>query len=81
MGVVLDSINNTDKSEFFKKNGFIVEKDFLDKNYLLEMLEVMQKVFSIQIKELYDGDSYENIDEGMRALFHQDYRVFKNCGK
>jgi len=79
MGIVLDSINRADKSEIFKNNGFIVERDFLDKNYLLEMLEVMQKVFSIQIEELLPFQ--ENLDDGMKALFHQDYRVFKNCGK
>ena len=78
MGIVLDSVNRADKSEIFKNNGFIVERDFFDKKYLLEMLEVMQRVFSIQIKELLPFQ--ENLDDGMKALFHVVYRVFKNCG-
>jgi ectoine hydroxylase-related dioxygenase (phytanoyl-CoA dioxygenase family) len=60
------------------KNGYIIIKNFFDKEYINLIKEKSEKIFKIQFKELgYTGNFKENIIR----LFNENQNIFINCGK
>ena len=64
--------------EQFKENGFIVLKNFFDKEYIETLKTKAESIFKIQFNYFgYTGSFKEN----MIRLFNEHEQVFMNCGK
>jgi phytanoyl-CoA hydroxylase len=64
--------------EQFKENGFIVLKNFFDKEYVEILKQKAEDIFKIQFNHFgYTGDFKEN----MIRLFNEHESIFINCGK
>ena len=74
--------------EFFKRNGFLLLKDFLDKEAVLKVLNDAKKVFLKQFiqkgytKECELNDLTEDLfNSFLYRLFEEDIECLSNCGK
>jgi ectoine hydroxylase-related dioxygenase (phytanoyl-CoA dioxygenase family) len=64
--------------EQLEQNGFVVLKNFFDKEYIQTLRQKAENIFKIQFKHFnYDGEFQEN----MIRLFNEHESIFINCGK
>jgi ectoine hydroxylase-related dioxygenase (phytanoyl-CoA dioxygenase family) len=60
------------------ENGYIILKNFFDKEFITHLKNLAQEIFRIQFDNFGYDDTFEN---NMIRLFNEHEEVFKNCGK
>jgi phytanoyl-CoA hydroxylase len=64
--------------EQLEQNGFVILKNFFDKEYIQTLRQKAENIFKIQFKRFnYNGEFQEN----MIRLFNEHESIFINCGK
>jgi len=70
---------------FYRDNGYIVIKDFIDKKLLDEVKNDAETIFKIQLKRLGIINSFqvteEEFENGLFKLFNKDLQTLIFCGK
>lgn len=62
----------------FNDNGYVILKNFFDKEYIQNLRNDAENIFKIQFKRFnYNG----NFKENMVRLFNEQEDIFINCGK
>jgi ectoine hydroxylase-related dioxygenase (phytanoyl-CoA dioxygenase family) len=64
----------------FERDGFIIEKDLIDKERIENIHNEAKLIFSIQIERIGLNEPWTFYD-GMKALYEHNFETFKNCGK
>jgi ectoine hydroxylase-related dioxygenase (phytanoyl-CoA dioxygenase family) len=78
MEINLEKQVSVTQLEQFNENGFIVLKNFFDKEYIETLKQKAEDIFKIQFNHFgYTGDFKEN----MIRLFNEHESIFINCGK
>lgn len=69
----------------FNKDGYVILRDFLDKEIIQNIYTDARKIFATQIKHVtgktVDIDNRDEFEAGMFAFFNQDFNAFVNTGK
>jgi phytanoyl-CoA hydroxylase len=61
-----------------KEKGYLILKNFFDKNYIKNLRKSAERIFQIQFDRFgYDGEFKDN----MIKLFNEHESIFINCGK
>ena len=75
----------TTLKEQFKKDGFIIVKNFFDKAILTQIYTEARQIFAVQIKRVVgvdvDIDNRDEFEKAMFAFFEKDFPSFVNTGK
>jgi len=73
------------RSEKFRKDGYIVVKNFFDKDEISSLRRDVKKIFALQIRRIVnvdvDIDDEANFEKFMYKFFELDVDTFMNCGK
>ncbi len=73
------------KRESFRKDGFVILRDFFDKQILRDIHREARRIFAVQIKRVLnretDLDNEEDFDDAMYAFFEKDFDAFVQTGK
>jgi phytanoyl-CoA hydroxylase len=71
--------------EQFNKDGFVLLRNFLDKDTIHNIYTDARKIFAVQIKrvtgQVVDIDNREEFENAMFAFFEKDFNAFVNTGK
>lgn len=81
MGLVFNSIDSNYTFQIYNEKGFVVEKNFFDKDELVEIYCQITQVFWIQARRLGLADISMSEEDYISNLFNHNFEVFKNCGK
>jgi len=65
----------------YTENGFIIEKQFFDKNQISLLLEQIKTVFGFQLERKGLPSGPVDFQHSLYQFFKQDFQTFKNCGK
>jgi phytanoyl-CoA hydroxylase len=75
---------NYSKSQF-NKDGFLIIKNFFDKEILQEIYQDARQLFAVQIKRILgkqvDIDNKDEFEQAMFEFFEKDFTAFVNTGK
>ena len=78
MNLVKQELDMQQEKKLFKDKGYIILKNFFDKEYINNLKTQAEEIFKIQFRNLnYSGSFKEN----MIRLFNEQNRTFINCGK
>jgi ectoine hydroxylase-related dioxygenase (phytanoyl-CoA dioxygenase family) len=72
----------------YKKNGFIVLRNFFDKQKIAATFRDVKEVFAIQFSAFLEVSMEQSMNAGedefatlMSDLYHKDFTIFSNCSK
>lgn len=69
----------------FHKNGYVIVRNFFDKNVLAEIYKEAREIFAVQIRRVLqkdvDVDDRQAFDAAMFEFFQADFEAFVNTGK
>ncbi|MCU0467970.1 MAG: phytanoyl-CoA dioxygenase family protein [Arcicella sp.] len=67
------------------RDGYVIVKNFFDKNALSQIYREARQLFAVQIRRVLnlqvDIDNTDEFEEAMFALFEKDFTAFANTGK
>jgi len=78
MEMNLENLELESLQDQLDKDGYIILKNFFDKEFILHLKNLAQEIFRIQFDHFGYNDTFEN---NMIRLFNEQEEVFKNCGK
>jgi phytanoyl-CoA hydroxylase len=78
MEMNLENLELESLQDQLDKDGYIILKNFFDKEFILHLKNLAQEIFRIQFDYFRYDDTFEN---NMIRLFNEQEEVFKNCGK
>jgi phytanoyl-CoA hydroxylase len=74
-----------DLREQFNNDGYVLLRDFLDKDTVNTIYTDARKIFAVQIKrvtgKVVDIDNRDEFENAMFAFFEKDFNAFVNTGK
>ena len=72
----------------YKKNGFIIIRNFFDKQKLATIFQDIKEVFALQFQSVLGvpvekslGLNNDDFAKLMVELYHNDFTIFSNCSK
>lgn len=78
MEMNLENLELESLQDQLDKDGYVILKNFFDKEFILHLKNLAQEIFRTQFDYFGYDDTFEN---NMIRLFNEQEEVFKNCGK
>lgn len=78
---IVRNLDNYARRSEYNENGFIIEKQFFDKNEISLLLEQIKTVFGFQMERKGLASGPVDFQHSLYQFFKQDFLIFKNCGK
>jgi ectoine hydroxylase-related dioxygenase (phytanoyl-CoA dioxygenase family) len=78
MEMNLENLELESLQDQLDKDGYVILKNFFDKEFILHLKNLSQEIFRIQFDHFGYDNTFEN---NMIRLFNEQEEVFKNCGK